>query len=244
MKDMDEASVPLLSATEWINSIENPDQGAPIPTLFQPHIPPLVRGRCTVLGADTGEGKTAFGLQAWRHVLDCGHSAAYITLEMTPPDLFARFHPQFDSEDDCKDWIREREAYVSESYCDAHEVERIIKQGFDFVVLDHIHELPFDGHEDLGRKVRRLASLAPSTNTSLLMLSQMKRPEFGPQAPTKHDFSWTKAIAEVAAVAMALYKEDDHSNYIELHTVKNRFGPKPPPLGLSLNSRTIEFERT
>lgn len=236
-----EASVPLLDGSDWLKSIENPEQGMPIPTLFQPLIPPLVRGRCTVLGADTGEGKTAFGLQAFKHVVDCGHSAAYCTLEMTPPDLFARFQPQFPSEELCKEWIAEHPVYVSESYVDAHEVERIIRMGFDFVVLDHIHELPFEGHEDLGRKVRRLASLAPATNTALLMLSQVKRPEFGPQVPTKHDFSWTKAIAEVASVAMALYKEDDHSNYIELHTVKNRFGPKKPPLGLELDSQTVTF---
>ncbi len=239
-----ENTLPLLTPEEWIVEANKPEQGEELPTILHPFIPPFVRGRATVLGADTEVGKTAFALQAYRNVIDGGHPAAYCTLEMTPADLFQRFQPQFDSAEHCKNWIIEKQAYISQPYIDVREIESIIKTGdFHFVVIDHIHELPFDGHEELARKVRRLASLAPAFNTSLLMLSQMKRPDFDNGEPTKHDYSWTKAIAEVASVALALYRERADSEEVLIYNLKNRFGAKLPFTTLRLNENTITFER-
>lgn len=236
-----ESPLPLLAPDEWIDAVENTDQGEPLPTPFSGWIPAYVKGRMTVVGADTEVGKTAWGLQSFRMVLDGGYTGAYITTEMTPADLFQRFHTQFDSEQECKDWIKEKAAIVSQPGVDAQEIVQILRQGFDFVVLDHIHDVPFDGHEDLGRKVKRIAALAPYTNTSILMLSQIKQPDpISPSPPSKHDFSWTKAIGEAAATAFILHKEDD---VIELHNVKNRFAGKSLPLSLRLDPKTVTFVR-
>lgn len=236
-----EDSEPLLEPEEWLQELEDVDAGTPIPTIFHPLIPSFVRGRTTVLGADTEVGKTVFGIQQFIHAVNLGVPSAYVTLEMTPGDLFVRMLPQFEDENALKKWIVENKAYVSKPYIDAHEIESIIKKGFGFVVVDHVHELPFDGHEELARKVKRLASLAPATNTSLLLLSQMKRPDFFAGMPTKHDFSWSKAIAEVASVAFALYREDEHSDEVTLLNLKNRFGAKTLPLDLRLDSKTVTF---
>lgn len=235
----------VLDSEAWLDAVDNTNQGEVLPTVFGGNVPPFVRGRATILGAETEVGKTALGLQAWHEILDKGYSAAYVTLEMTPADLFERFWQRFGSREDCRDWLQGVDAYVSQPYVDAHEIEEIILRKYDFVVVDHLHEIPFDGHEDLGRKVRRLAALAPATNTALLMLSQMKQrdPVFASGPPTKRDFSWTKAISEVAAVLMALWRPDeDAPNDVELVTLKNRFGPKPPPLPLSLNPQTVSLE--
>ena len=233
----------LLNADEWIAELEDSTTGEPLPTIFAPFIPPFMRSRTTVLGAEIEVGKTAFGLQAWHHMVDLGVPSAYITLEMTPSDLFERLKPQFDSVDDCKRWIKKNDAYVSKPYIDVPEIERIIKHGFQFVVVDHVHELPFDGHDELARKVKRIASLAPATNTSILLLSQMKQPDFLDGIPTKYSYSWTKAIPEVASVLLALYREDDASDEVVCYNLKNRFGAKTEPLPLRLNSRTVTFER-
>ena len=233
----------LLNAEEWIAELEENTTGEPLPTIFAPFIPPFMRGRTTVLGAETEVGKTAFGLQAWHHMVDMGVPSAYITLEMTPADLFERLKSQFDSPAECKAWIRENEAYVSKPYIDVAEIERIIKQDFDFVVVDHIHELPFESHDELARKVKRIASLAPATNTSILLLSQMKQPDFLEGIPTKYSYSWTKAIPEVASVLLALYREDDASDEVVCYNLKNRFGAKTDPLSLRLNSSTVTFEK-
>jgi len=233
----------LLNAEEWIEELEDSTAGEPLPTILTPFIPPFMRGRTTVLGAETEVGKTAFGLQAWHYMVDCGIKSAYITLEMTPADLFERLKPQFESADACKNWIRRNQAYVSKPYIDVPEIERIIKSGFDFVVVDHVHELPFEGHDELARKVKRIASLAPATNTSILMLSQMKQPDFLTGAPTKYSYSWTKAISEVASVGLALYREEEDSDEVMLLCLKNRFGRKTEPINLRLNPRTVTFER-
>ena len=240
----DEAELPLLKPEEWVAATENTEAGEELPTPFVGWIPPIVKGRMTVVGAATEVGKTAFGLQAFRGIVDAGYSACYATTEMTPTDLFERLHPQFESEETCKKWINDKKPIVSEPGIDAGEVVRIIREGFDFVVIDHVHDLPFDGHEDLARKVKRIASLAPYTDTAILMLAQVKQPDpMFPREPNKYDFSQTKAIAEAAALAFILHKEDDAEPNVDLYCVKNRFGPKNLPVSLKLNPRTVTFER-
>jgi predicted ATP-dependent serine protease len=241
--------LPLISPKGLIEQVENTDQGDPIPTPYSTivgGIPTMVKGRMTVVGANTEVGKTVWGIQCFKYVLDINPDlrACYITTEMTPSDIFERLQYQFDTEDDAKAWIRDKDAIVSEPGVDANEVVEIIKHGgFDFVVLDHVHDLPFEGHEDLARKVRRIGAMAPFTNTAILMLAQTKQPDPLARAlPTKYDFSYSKAIVEVAAQAFILWKEDDHDETTELHCVKNRFGPKSDPLSLRLNPRTVVFD--
>jgi hypothetical protein len=240
----EETEAPLLDGERWLEVIENTEMGEEI--LAPLGLLPYIKGTLTTLGAETYVGKTVLGLQSFRHVVENGYRAAYCTLEMSPPLLFKRFWPQFGSELNAKQWITENEAWVSHSYLDYTEVEKIIRSGFDFVVIDHIHELPFDGHEDLARKVRRIAALAPETNTAILMLSQMRKPfgdDVSPQAPSIYDFSWTKAIPEVSSVCQALWRPDlDYPDQVELVTMKNRYGPLPDPLSLRLNKTTITFE--
>lgn len=249
MHETEDHTLPLIDASAWIHQVENTDQGDPIPTPYSNiigGIPTMVKGRMTVVGANTEVGKTVWGIQCFKHVLDYNPDlrAAYITTEMTPSDIFERLQYQFESEKEAKQWIRDNDAYISEPGVDANEVVAIIKHGaFDFVVLDHVHDLPFEGHEDLARKVRRIGAMAPFTNTAILMLAQTKQPDpLAKALPTKYDFSYSKAIVEVAAQAFILWKEDDHDETTEMHCVKNRFGPKSAPLSLRLNPRTVAFD--
>jgi hypothetical protein len=250
LNESDTHPLPLIDASAWIHQVENTDQGDPIPTPYSTivgGIPTMVKGRMTVVGANTEVGKTVWGIQCFKYVLDINPDlrAAYITTEMTPADIFERLQYQFDTEADAKAWIRDRGAVISEPGVDANEVVEIVKHGgFDFVCLDHVHDLPFEGHEDLARKVRRIAAMAPFTNTAILMLAQTKQPDpLAKALPTKYDFSYSKAIVEVASQAFVLYKEDDHDESVEMHCVKNRFGPKSAPLELRLNPKTVAFDR-
>jgi hypothetical protein len=244
---MDEATLPLLSPDEWINAVENTDQGEVLPTPFHgglQSIPPLVKGRTTSVGANTGIGKTAFGLQAFKEVLDAGYSGAYLTTEMTPADIFERFKHSFPSPEEAKAWIQEHDAVISQPGISAEEVVSVMKAGFDLVVLDHVHDIPWDGREDLNRKIKRMSVHAPYTNTCFLMLAQTKQPDpLGAAPPTRYDYSETKVIGEVSALAMILWQEDSHDDVIELHVVKNRFGPIPAPVSIRLNPHTVCFER-
>ena len=232
---------PLLGPQEWLKVIDTAEEGEQITAPLG--LTPFIKGAVTALGAETSVGKTAMGLQCFRWVIDNGHTGAYCTLEMSPALLFRRFWPQFGSEEECRDWISTTGAHVSHSYLDYQEVEAIIRSDFDFVVIDHIHEIPFDGHEELSRKVKRIASLAPETNTAILMLSQMKQPDpFEQRPPSLYDYSWTKAIPEVSSVCQAIWRPDDDPNLVEVLTLKNRFGPLNSPLSLELDKKTITFQ--
>ncbi len=242
----EETEAPLLDGERWLEVIENTEMGEEI--LAPLGLLPYMKGTVTVLGAWTWVGKTVLGLQAFRWVTEAGYRAIYLPLEMSPALLFKRFWPQFGSEENCKEWIEETNAHVSHSYLDSTEVEKIIRSEFDFIVIDHIHELPYDGHEDLARKVRRIASLAPETNTAILMLSQMKQPDpmaVTPEPPTIYDFAGTKAIPEVSSVAQALWQPDpDHPEQVELVTLKNRYGAQQSPMQLRLDRESITFRQT
>lgn len=237
--------LPILSPEAWIAQAEDDEGGEEILQPFGGLLPPVVRGRVTLLGGATETGKTLLGLQWFKEVLDKDYRGAYITLEMTPADLFRRFSPQFSTDEECKEWILEKNAFVSESYVNISEVESIVKNGnYDFVVVDHAHEFPYKERMELAAQVMRVYRLAPGTDTAILMMAQMRRPDPAfPRPPSKHDYLEWGGFEQMASVAIALYREDEHSDDTELYCLKNRFGPKPEPLSLRLNHRTVTFER-
>src|SRR6266496_832603 len=149
--------IPLLSPDKWLESVDSHEAGQTLPNPFEGFLPSLVTGRATFLGGPTGGGKTALGLQIWRCVLDGGYRGAYLTLEMTPADLFERFARQFNSEEEARRWIKDHDAQVSESYMNPKEIEQVMKMGFDFVVLDHLHELPYLDRISFEQEISRIA---------------------------------------------------------------------------------------
>lgn len=241
---MADLRLPILSPDEWITQAEEDGGGE---ELLRPFglMPPIVKGRVTLLGGATETGKTLLGLQLFREILDLGYKGFYGTLEMTPADIFRRFAPQFESDEECKAWIKEKNASVSESYVNASEIESIVREGdFDFVVVDHAHEFAYKDRLDLAEKVMRIYRLAPATNTAILMMAQMRRPDPAfPRPPSKHDFLEWGGFEQMASVALALYREDEHSTDTELFCLKNRFGPKPESISLTMNYRSVTFER-
>lgn len=236
--------LPRLGPTEWIAQAEEDNGGEELLVPFGV-MPPITRGRVTLLGGATESGKTLLGLQWFKEILDAGYKGFYGTLEMTPADLFRRFAQQFNSDEECKQWIKDTGAEVSESYLNVSELENIVRDGnYDFVVVDHAHEFPYEGRLDLGAQVMRVYRLAPATDTAILMMAQMRRPDPQfPRPPSKHDYLEWGGFEQMASTAMALYREDEHCDDTELYCLKNRFGPKADPLGLHLDRRTVTFKK-
>src|SRR6266496_2135229 len=231
--------IPLLTPDEWIKQVEDTDNGEAIPNLFDGFLPPLTRGRATLLGGPPGSGKTALALQMYRHALEMGKTGVFVTLEMTPSDLFERFARQFESPEECKSWIKDYQASVTESYIVAPEIELIMKSGVDLVIIDHLHELPYADRLQLESEVKRLLSMAPAHNVALLALAQLRRPDPQfPKEPSMHDFRESGVFEQKGAVLLSIYREDEHSDYASIYTVKNRFGPKFPPMDVRLDKTT------
>jgi len=241
---MAEVHIPLLEPEAWIEQVESTDNGEPLPNLFDGFMPSLTKGRAMLLGGPPGGGKTALALQLWRHCLEYDKKAAFVTLEMTPADLFERFARQFGSEEECKQWIREHNAVVTESYISAPEIEQIIRsKEYDLVVIDHLHELQYEDRMHLEREVKKLLSMAPANNVALLALAQLRRPDPQfPKEPSMHDFKESGVFEQKGAVLLSIYREDEHSDYAQIWTVKNRFGAKHEPLDVKLNKSRVVFE--
>lgn len=240
----DDSSV-LLDGQGWLDNIESDESGEPLPNPFDGFLPAVTRGRATLLGGPPEGGKTALGLQYYRQWVDAGYQGVYITLEMTPADLFERLHPQFESEEVCKEWIKEHNAMVTHSYITVSEIESLISRGgFEFVILDHLHELPYQDRFQLEREVKRLLGMAPEHNVALLAMAQLRRPDPQfPKPPSKHDFKESGVFEQKAAVCLQIYQEDEGSRESQIWTTKNRFAPKHPPLDVILDEETVTFRR-
>lgn len=237
-------AIPILSPEQWVEAAENDEAGEALPNPFDGFLPPLTRGRATILGGPPGGGKTALALQYFRHILDLGHKAIFVSLEMTPNDLFERFSRQFDSPEDAKLWIRATGAEVTESYISAPEIEQILKGDYEFVIIDHLHELQYEDRMQLEREVKRLLAMAPAHNVALLALAQLRRPDPQfPREPSMHDFKESGVFEQKGAVLLSIYREDEHSDYAQIWTVKNRFGAKHEPLDVKLDKSRVIFER-
>ena len=236
---------PIIGPAEWFERYSKDESGEPIYHPFGGLIPSIVKGRATLLGGATASGKTALGLQWYREILDNERRGLYVTLEMTPEDLLRRFSSQFNSDDEMKEWLVEREAEVMIAVS-VGEIEKAAHfKDYDLIVVDHAHELEYRDRLELGEKVKRIYRIAPSTNTAILLMAQMRRPDPAyPRPPSKHDFLEWGGFEQMASVALALYQPDEHSLDTEIYTLKNRFGPKPEELAVQLNPKTDCFERS
>src|SRR6476619_7513212 len=102
--------IPILSPDEWVEAAQNTDNGEPLPNLFDGFLPALTKGRAMILGGPRVVKKTTLALQIYRHVLEMGKTGVFISLEMTPADLFERFARQFDSREITEQWIKDYQA--------------------------------------------------------------------------------------------------------------------------------------
>jgi replicative DNA helicase len=237
-------ALPILDSYGWVAAAEDTEAGEPLPNPFNGFLPPLTKGRATILGGPPGGGKTALALQYFRHITEMGYKTIFVSLEMTPNDLFERFSRQFDSEEDCKQWIIDGDAKVTESYISAPEIELIMKGGYDFVVIDHLHELQYEDRMQLEREVKRLLAMAPAHNVALLALAQLRRPDPAfPREPSMHDFKESGVFEQKGAVLLSIYREDEHSDYAQIWTVKNRFGSKHAPFDVKLDKSQVIFKK-
>jgi replicative DNA helicase len=163
---------------------------------------------------------------------------------MSPSDLFERYSKQFSSDEECAEWINEFDAEVTQMYIAPREIEAVLQRGYEFVIIDHLHELPYDDRFQLEREVKRLLSMAPAHNVALLALAQLRRPDPQfPREPSMHDWRESGVFEQKASVCLQFYREDESSEEAQIWNTKNRFGQKYPPLDVYLDPQSVTFRR-
>jgi len=98
-------------------------------------------------------------------------------------------------------------------------------------MIDHAQLLRLKGAE--GRRVeaentvRRITEFALSTNTCVLLLSQLRKPDTEhPPRPTPHSLKETAALSEDPTTVLMIHrKEAEGQQEITLELAHNRFGP-------------------
>lgn len=238
--------VPLRdSVWRWAQKTESPPEeepGVPAP-LGLPRFRP---GRLYVLGGYASDGKSVLAAQCARTVAESGRRVGIVTLEMSEEDLTERMITSFGVPYRQVQTGRVEAEYrsaavaaisgltaldihlIDDESADATDIWRYQMLGrYDFLVIDHLHQIDWDERRVLERQVRTIWQVARRSHIPILLLSQLSRQrDFS--RPTLSSFRESGVIEQLAAVAMAIWLERDEKgnvlNDAELILLKNRYG--------------------
>jgi replicative DNA helicase len=114
--------------------------------------------------------------------------------------------------------------------------ETTYNREYDFVILDHTHDLEWGDRRALESEIRKLASLARDYNIPVMILAQLRKNERGRDAkpyskPSLQDFRETSQFENASSLCLAIWREraDDGHRYnpngtSHLLVLKNRYG--------------------
>ena len=126
-------------------------------------------------------------------------------------------------------------------------VERAANAGADFIILDHIHRVQFTESKSFAEQMTRfmvsMTEIAKSTNTHVMVLSQVNResPREGRRA-RMHDLKGSGGIEENASLIMMLHRDiEENPNRGELHIAKARSGMAGRTLELVFTGNRLTF---
>lgn len=212
------------------------------------------RGNVVILGAEPDVGKTAFGLQAALHMsktFRVGYFAIDTeTEEIGNRTISATFHISYSNinnssiTDDEWDCFVEHSIYTSRNLrvieAPGYDVLRIqadtIVYGFDVVFIDYVQQvLPENPRanrtEQMASVSRAIKNFARSTNTMVVELAQLTRPERDTtwRQPTMHSIKESGQFEQDADLMFMLYRpnpEEDpnQSEHRIIRIVKNKKG--------------------
>ena len=226
-------------------------------TMGHPKIDEVVRvrpGRCVVIGARPGVGKTAVAVQGMGASGHAGVRSLFVTLEMTAGQLSARRLSQMTGipEATIEDARLDMEQQAARMAWEARErglpihvlspapywptIEREIRahiavRGCDVVILDYIQRVEWPEAKDpYGDAAKRLATLGRQCGVSTVILSQLNRgPDNANRAPRMSDLRASGEIEAAADLVILLDRSgiDDapeDDTTIDLLVPKSRIG--------------------
>lgn len=210
----------------------------------------MFRGSLVIVGAKPSVGKSAWMLDAARHVAHSGRMVRWISLEMRATEMAARLCAQEGGGDalallagEIPNGPRYAEARgrISDMAMTIHYEPGASLAGIsrlldfadgrpDMVVLDFIQELPpprgAKRHEFIGDAARELKIMAGRLNCVMMVGSQLRRDQNGKHEPDMEDLAESAGLERAADLMIMLHRPREDSEDRVVVIRKNRNGPR------------------
>ena len=232
----------------------------------------LHRGQLVVMAARPGCGKSLFGLQVARSVIEEGFKCLYLPLEMTEYETLQRLIVQaqvvFDSSEaknptpqqreDIRQYLEELESSsLFSMYCGLNQLASIEKKTKEeepfLLVVDQLTQVEPSGkskdiRDQYMKVTAALKRLALSENVCILALHQLNRAGAERKRPSLENLAESDSVGRDADVVLTLNTNEDEDykslRYEELFVVKNRQGRAGDKIPLMLNGERSTFNLT
>jgi replicative DNA helicase len=207
-----------------------------------------------VVAARPGDGKTSLVLQIARHLAEVGKSVVFVSYEMTTDELTSRLFSSWarldlrrmrgDGYDEA--FLEERvsmfQAAASEwplqivddlprDWLHLKRFLDLLDPVPDVVIVDHLQEVSAQGFRNewsaYTEYCAEIKAIAKRTGTSMVLCSQLSRPDKGERSPRPmlQDLKGTGAIEEKADTVVFLWPHDHATDRVKLLIEKQRHGP-------------------
>lgn len=222
------------------------------------------RGEVSILAAHTGVGKTYFGIESALRAIDNNKRVLFFTAEMSvdsiaqrlfmvkmkvtekmvkehgfPHKAFNEFKQAYDLNNNLK-IIGGRSMSINDIKSSVDSAKFI--GDVDLIVIDYLQIIENDRYkrgeqwEQISDVMRQLVALAQDSDTAILVLTQLTKPQFDKgkkkKEPTLYDIAGSSGVVRDVALALILFKDDEKSNF-KMVVAKSRYA-----------STSVHFELT
>lgn len=247
----------MLTIKDWFDKLQTEGTPRSVPYGLNPLdslVTGLPAGALGVVGAMTGQGKSAFCLGTALHAANRGQPVLMASLETTPAQLSVRaaawatgFPCSAFHDPDSAEWQEARQMMESlPFYLDfapgmsvarlSRDLDTLSEQGVapELVVVDYLQLVRGDGESReraVGETIRSLKELALERDVPFLVASQLNRnssyrPD-GEREPRLADLRDSGEIEQSArqVILIEWIKGDSSNQQVNLHVAKNTDGP-------------------
>lgn len=215
--------------TTYVNREEGTEQDVftyPLATLNE-RLGGFSRGELVVPAGYSADGKSVFALQQLQQACRAGLRVGYWSLEMPERQIQRRLvgmagiplHVLRDRTFDdgqyriISDRLQELRTWQYDVYSGSSTTDQIraeqVRQGYDVVIIDHLHRMPNSGDRlTLEGYVSGCKNIALDTDCSVIALAQLARREGFPP-PTTNQLRGTDVLTQEADVVFFVYRDRD-----------------------------------
>ena len=212
------------------------------------------RGEVSILAAHTGVGKTYFGIETALKAIDNNQRVLFFTAEMSvksiaqrcfmvkmkmsektiqengfPYKAFEEYKNVYDVNDNL-DIIGGRSLSIEDIKASVDRAKFV--GNVDLIIIDYLQIIENDRMkkgeqwEIISDVMRQLVALAQDSDTAILVLTQLTKPQYEKgkkkKEPTLYDIAGSSGVVRDVALALILFKDDESSNF-KLVVAKSRY---------------------
>lgn len=192
----------------------------------------FAKGELTIVAGETSQGKTLLCVNMASKMLKNGHTVAFLTLEMTKPELVSRFWTIMgdDAFDNCFDKLLLQKAHSLNWRAVPQIIKNAKDSGASIVIIDHLHYFSrnfSNTAEELGAVTQEFKQAAIKYEIPVILISHTRKLEKFQKEAGINDLRGSSYIAQDSDIVLMVSQprgDDDErrADKIQVKLLKNR----------------------